>query len=76
MEKSDLKIHEVDLGVLHGELYLNDQGEGSFICHTPPDMSADESRAALIKFMRLLLDKLNHEKWCPILGTVKDEDYP
>ena len=56
---------------LHGELYVDDEGEAHFVCHTPGDMPFDEARAGLSKFVKLLQDKLDAQAECPYFPTRK-----
>lgn len=50
---------------LHGELYLDEDGEAHFICHTPGDMSFQDARIALLKFIVVLKDQYNRQQECP-----------
>ena len=50
---------------LFGELYLDDDGEAHFICHTPGDMSFSEAHNGLQKFIDLLESKFEKQKECP-----------
>ena len=54
-----------DQGILHGELYLDSEGQAHFICHTPGNMTFVEVREALSKFIDLFLDQIEREEECP-----------
>ena len=52
-------------GGVHGELYLDDEGEPHFQCHTPAGTSFEEARAALRKWIALLQRQITDEESCP-----------
>ena len=51
--------------VLHGELYLDENGEAHFICHTPANMTFKESRMGLVKFIAILQNQVVNQEECP-----------
>ena len=54
------------MNTLHGELYLDDNDEAHFICHTPSDVSFDDAEIATQKFIDLLQSQLDRKKECPM----------
>lgn len=62
---------------LHGELYVDAEGEAHFICHTQDDDFA-ATREAIIKFIGLLTEQLMNARSCPLnnspWGRVEDKD--
>ena len=53
---------------LCGELYLDADDEAHFVCHTPGEMSFDEARSGLLKFIELLQSKVDGQNECPYFG--------
>ena len=51
--------------ILHGELYIDDEGEPHFICHTPAGMSFIEAHEGLIKFIAILQNQVDKQEECP-----------
>ena len=66
----------INMNTLHGELYLDDEGEAHFICHTPGNMPFDEVRAALAKFIELLEDQVDRQAECPYFAGIPSEQLP
>ena len=53
------------MNTLHGELYLDSRGKPHFICHTPADMTFEEAKTGLLRFIALLQNKVDEQKECP-----------
>lgn len=51
--------------VLHGELFLDKEGNAHFVQHTPGDMTFLEVREGIIKFIALLQSQYDRRKECP-----------
>lgn len=50
---------------LFGELYLDDDGEAHFVCHTDGAMSFEQAREGLEKFITILQDQMERQQECP-----------
>ena len=58
------KTHHFDQAKPFGELYVDNNGEPHFICHTS-DTDFEGTKDVLIKFVALLQDKIDREDECP-----------
>lgn len=58
-------------GVVYAEFWIDEAGEGHFLCHTKDD-DFEKTRGAFFVFVKLLLEQLENETMCPLFPNKEE----